>query len=270
MTKKAVLIGINYKNTQNVLKGCINDANNIKNIITQKFGYTAENIRLLTEDETVKPNRRDMEDAIKWLVSGCKPGDTLLFHYSGHGSRIDDTNKDETDGKDDVLVPLDYQTAGVIVDDWLHDNLASKVPAGATLWCFTDCCHSGTMIDLKYNYQSLCAPKTASITRGMPYDGNQWTDKFAYSIENSTEVVGNVRLFSGALDSQTAADTSFNGQAQGAFSYCIGQLLCEQNTNMKVHDVLKFVNAKLAINGYVQQCNLSLSRQNDIESMFSL
>ena len=30
MTKKALLIGINYKNTENELNGCINDIQNIK------------------------------------------------------------------------------------------------------------------------------------------------------------------------------------------------------------------------------------------------
>ena len=153
MTKKALLIGINYTGTSGQLNGCINDVNNIKDILSSKYKFDC--ITVLTDD-SLSPSRHNIEVAIKNLVENTKEGDTLVFHYSGHGSSVRDTTGDETDGRDEVLVPLDYKSSGVIKDDWLFENLCKKIPRGATLWCFTDCCHSGTIMDLKYNVKSLC------------------------------------------------------------------------------------------------------------------
>ena len=50
-------------------------------------------------------------------MDGVRPGDYLFFHYSGHGGQQADKDGDEADGKDETLVPLDYQTAGQITDD---------------------------------------------------------------------------------------------------------------------------------------------------------
>lgn len=45
-------------------------------------------------------------------VYSLKAGDSLFFHYSGHGGQQKDTNGDEESGMDDTLVPVDYQSAG--------------------------------------------------------------------------------------------------------------------------------------------------------------
>lgn len=45
---------------------------------------------------------------------------TLITQYlldSGHGGQIKDKDGDEMDGYDEVIFPVDYQTAGCIVDD---------------------------------------------------------------------------------------------------------------------------------------------------------
>ncbi len=36
---------------------------------------------------------------------------------SGHGGQIKDKDGDEVDGYDEVIFPVDYKTAGCIVDD---------------------------------------------------------------------------------------------------------------------------------------------------------
>ena len=45
MTQKyTLLIGINYVGTSGELRGCINDVENTKEILTEKVGYPKENI----------------------------------------------------------------------------------------------------------------------------------------------------------------------------------------------------------------------------------
>lgn len=284
MVKKALLTGINYKGSQDELRGCIADIRNINQILLDNCGYSKENIRVLTEEDVITPTRKNIEDNIRWLVTNCKAGDTLIFYYSGHGASIADKNTDESDGKDEVIIPLDYNTKGVITDDWLYMNLACAVPAGVTLWAFTDCCHSGTMIDLKYNYKSLCQYTKGNIAKGMSYVFSDWSNRFSFGVEKSRgNVNGNVCLYSGCQDPQTSADAYIERKFQGAFTYCFIQFikgnlqrnangtLTYKNGTVKLRNVLKEINARLDINGFNgQDSQLSIAQQTDLERTLDL
>lgn len=272
MVKKALLIGINYTGTDNSLNGCINDVNNIRNFLIENCGYLKENVILITDNESIKPTKDNMEKHIRWLVDKNIAGDTLFFYYSGHGSKLRDNSGDENDGFDEVLVPLDYEKSGIISDDWLSQNLINKVNKDATLWCFTDCCHSGTMVDLKYNYKSLCELKNKSCV-DKNYNPIEWSDVFSFSIEKSNEVNGNVCLFSGCQDTQTSADATINNKSQGAFTFCLLEFLKSsryKNGNVKLRNILKEINCRLKINNFSQSSQLSLSKKEDFEKVFQL
>lgn len=88
--------------------------------------------------------------ALYWLVQGCQPGDSLVFHYSGHGSRQRNYNGDEVDGYDETLCPLDFNTQGMIVDDEINATIVRPLPHGAKLHAIIDACHSGTVLDLPF------------------------------------------------------------------------------------------------------------------------
>lgn len=282
MVKKALLIGINYKGTDAELRGCINDIKNIKSILIDNCNYTIENIKVLTEESEILPTKNNIENEINWLVSNCMPGDQLLFYYSGHGYNLPDESKDESDEKDEVLIPLDYEENGIITDDWLYTNLACKVPIGVKLFGFTDCCHSGTMIDLKYNYKSLCKYKKGEIKK-KDYVFSEWTDSFALEIEKSKETDGYVCFFSGCQDPQVAADAHIGKQFQGAFTYCLIEFMKTnlqrmsngtfrfKNGNVKLRNVLKEINARLDLNGFTgQDSQLSISNETSLNLTFDL
>lgn len=283
MVKRALLVGINYKNSDSQLNGCINDVKNIQSILINNSDYKTEDVRILTEEHAVKPTRSNIEANINWLVSNCKAGDTLVFYYSGHGSSIKDNSNDEADGLDEVIVPLDYKTAGIISDDWLFTNMVSKIVSGATLWGFTDCCHSGSMIDLKYNYKSQCEYKNGALKSKILYNSQEWSDKFTFSLEKSKDVVGNVYLFSGCQDQETSADATINNLPQGAFSFCLiefiksnlqkmpnGQMKFKNGT-VKLRNILKEINCRLDINKFTgQNSQLSISKMQDFERTFDL
>lgn len=88
--------------------------------------------------------------AMHWLVQGCQPGDSLVFHYSGHGSQLLNFSGDEMDGYDEVLCPLDYETKGTILDDEINATLVRPLPGGVMLHAIIDACHSGTVLDLPF------------------------------------------------------------------------------------------------------------------------
>lgn len=267
MVKKALLVGINYFNTDSELLGCGNDVQNIRDMLIKFYNYEAKNITVLSEKPNVTiPTRSAIETGITQLAANCKSGDTLVLYYSGHGAYVNDTNGDETDGKDEVIVPLDYIQRGVITDDWLYSNLIKKIPQGANLWVFMDCCHSGTMIDLKYNYKSRCVYKKNGQPKGVPYNGNDWSTQFLLSLEQQNEVVGNICCISGCQDEQTSADAQGLGsQNQGAFSYCLLETIrVNKAQNIKLGELLKEINCRLILNNFEQISQLSVSRQGDI------
>eukprot|EP01100_Stratorugosa_tubuloviscum_P013426 TRINITY_DN66_c0_g1_i8.p1 TRINITY_DN66_c0_g1~~TRINITY_DN66_c0_g1_i8.p1 ORF type:complete len:382 (-),score=185.93 TRINITY_DN66_c0_g1_i8:104-1249(-) len=153
--KKALLIGINYiGHPQFNLNGCINDTRNAFKLLTEHFHYKAENIRILTDDQTdstKRPIAASIRASIQWLVDGVQPGDSLFFQFSGHGHQVKDDNGDEDDGLDEVILPWDYNSGGGnIRDDYLFNNLVKPIPVGAYLTVLMDCCHSGTGLDLPF------------------------------------------------------------------------------------------------------------------------
>ncbi|KAK4848789.1 hypothetical protein QYF36_017361 [Acer negundo] len=198
--KRAVICGIAYKNTNLFLKGCINDAKCMRYLLTKRFQFPEDSIVMLTEDEVDPyriPTKANMMMAMYWLVQGCQPGDSLVFHFSGHGSQQWNYSGEEADGFDETLVPLDYETQGMIVDDEINATLVRPLPPGVRLHALMDCCHSGTALDLPY----LC--------RMVSETGHYvWEDHRPRTGTWKGTSGGEVISFSGCDDNQTSSDTT--------------------------------------------------------------
>ena len=103
-------------------------------LISEEFGYSVADIRQLRDDHPHRmPTKKNISAAIHWLVKDARSGDHLFLHYSGHGTQVKDEDGDEADGKDEALVPCDYQTAGFIVDDDLR-RARSVGGRGSSAW----------------------------------------------------------------------------------------------------------------------------------------
>eukprot|EP00928_Gymnodinium_smaydae_P037763 TRINITY_DN26174_c0_g1_i1.p1 TRINITY_DN26174_c0_g1~~TRINITY_DN26174_c0_g1_i1.p1 ORF type:complete len:331 (-),score=56.07 TRINITY_DN26174_c0_g1_i1:62-1054(-) len=145
---RALLIGINYVGQRGELRGCHNDVEMMRNVLEQKG---CGDMRVLLDDgENEPPTRENILSAMDWLVDGAEAGDYRFMHYSGHGGSVRDTSGDEEDRKDETLCPVDYQDAGMILDDEVNQRLVMAMPRDVNLTCLMDCCHSGTILDLPY------------------------------------------------------------------------------------------------------------------------
>ncbi|CAA3017270.1 metacaspase-1-like [Olea europaea var. sylvestris] len=216
--KKAVIIGISYKKSKNELKGCINDAKCMKFMLVNRFKFPEASILMLTEEETDPyriPTKHNIRMAMFWLVQGCQPGDSLVFHYSGHGSQQRNYTGDEIDGYDETLCPLDYETQGMIVDDEINATIVKPLPRGVKLHAVIDACHSGTVLDLPY----LCR-----MDRTGRY---AWEDHRPPSGAWKGTSGGEVISFSGCDDDQTSADTAALSKvtSTGAMTYAFIQAI---------------------------------------------
>ncbi|GAV71511.1 Peptidase_C14 domain-containing protein/zf-LSD1 domain-containing protein [Cephalotus follicularis] len=216
--KKAVICGISYRYSRHELKGCINDAKCMRYLLINKFQFPEASILMLTEEETDPyrlPTKQNMRMALYWLVQGSQSGDSLLFHYSGHGSRQRNYNGDEVDGFDETLCPLDFETQGMIVDDEINATIVRPLPLGAKLHAIIDACHSGTVLDLPF----LCR-----MNRSGQY---VWEDHRPRSGLWKGTSGGEVISFSGCDDDQTSADTSALSKitSTGAMTFCFIQAI---------------------------------------------
>merc|ERR1719386_252614 len=106
---RAALVGINYVGSKFQLAGCHNDVDTMRRFL-QSQGYAADDMRILLDDGKHEvPTHANVIAAMQWLVAGAKSGDSLFFHYSGHGTSLADDDGDEEDGQDEALVPVDFQ-----------------------------------------------------------------------------------------------------------------------------------------------------------------
>jgi hypothetical protein len=161
--KRALLIGINYVGQGAQLSGCVNDIVDMR-AVCAALGY--EEVCVLYDGHwagafdprdnrlgDTRPTRANMTAAFRWLTAGAASGDKLLLHYSGHGGQLRALKPGtEVTGMDDTVVPVDYETAGMMRDDELYTLLVAPLRGtGAVLRGILDCCHSGTGLDLRYN-----------------------------------------------------------------------------------------------------------------------
>lgn len=125
----------------------------MKEYIKSCHGFEEDNITILMDDgEHTEPTSANIMAAFRTLVAEAQPGDACFLHYSGHGCSIRDDEREEADGKDEALCPIDYQKAGVIRDDDVFETLVAPLAKDVLLTCVMDCCHSGTILDLPYGF----------------------------------------------------------------------------------------------------------------------
>lgn len=217
----ALLIGINYTGTNNELYGCINDTNSINSLISN---HNFQKISILTDNTVKKPNRINILNEFKNLLINSQPGDVLLLFYSGHGSYILDKNNNEKTGTDQLIIPCDLNG---IVDDELKNIIQTNLKKNVTLIALFDCCHSGSILDLKYQYMDSL-------------DKNNFTENV-----NETETNGNVIMISGCSDIQTSMDSYINNKSQGAMTWAFLEAFKSEknitwrNLLIKMRDLLK-------------------------------
>lgn len=169
--KRALLVGINdYQSPLiNDLKGCENDSKAIRQTLIASFGFRPDNIRTLLTQEATRD--RILKEFREFLIAGTKPGDWVLFAFSGHGAQAKDMNGDEDDGLDEILLTYDSdvnQWGSWISDDEMGELLDAL--AGRTVLVLLDCCHSGTA--------------TRTVSPGMRGDRQNSTDCIPRGVDN--------------------------------------------------------------------------------------
>lgn len=141
--KWAVIIGISKYQAGGSLWNPANDAKEMKKALVSNYGFSEDNIRLLTDRNATAVA---IASAIDWLVENEDVESTVILFFSGHGYRAPDADNwdddTEIDGYDELIVT--YDNYG-IPDGWLKERLSGLDSQKVTL-AFGSC-HSGGMLD---------------------------------------------------------------------------------------------------------------------------
>ncbi|MSQ47937.1 MAG: caspase family protein [Deltaproteobacteria bacterium] len=261
MAKKALLIGINrYKIPGADLRGCVNDVENMKDVLTQMYGFARKDVAVMTD---FAATTTAMKAAIGRLVKDARSGDVLLLHYSGHGANVIDASGDEPDRRDEILCPTDLDWHKPLLDDWLRKTF-NRLRSGVSLTVIMDCCHSGS------NTRALLPPDAPSIPRFLPNpldimeseSGRKLRGKVQGSLRVSTapkrkksDVVDAdipELLVTGCRDTQTSADAYIGGSYNGALTYCLVETLKAAGGNISYHQLHAGTIKRLKDGGYDQ------------------
>lgn len=134
------------------LRGAVNDATSMRDLFIAKYGVKPENAKLITNKDA---NEKGFIDGLKWILGKLKPGDQMLFTYSGHGGQID--SKTEADGQDEVIVLADNK---LVPDDLFAEIVKTTSEAGIHSTFVFDSCFSGGMARAGRRVKFLDLPKS--------------------------------------------------------------------------------------------------------------
>ena len=233
-----ILIGIRYEVGNGHLQGCHNDIISIYNYLKKiyindkhdlEFIVLADSSEKLCDDITnIEPTRANIIDTLNRVKNNYKK---FFIHYSGHGAYITDTSGDEADKKDELIVPYDYKTAGIITDDQLNTIFLQQLDNNCIVRILMDCCNSGTLWDLQHKYSVT----TVSTNTKSP------------------DITANVIKLSGCKDDQYSYDVFTAGKYQGAFTHCFIKNMEESGNKLNMINLTKNINKSLISGGWGAQ-----------------
>lgn len=156
-TNRALIVGIGDYDTENTGWGKLHgdkDVDLLYECLLSR-GFSKENIITLKNEHASK---QVILDALRSLEKATKPGDNVIFHFSGHGQPVTDLNGDEENGADESIIPYDayrtskykvglnnYQGEYHILDDELFpvfNEIKKKVGSKGYFLISIDACYS--------------------------------------------------------------------------------------------------------------------------------
>lgn len=237
--KLALLIGANAY-ASSPLYGCVTDTELQYQLLVNRFGFNPKDILIVNDNTAIKPTREGILQSFEeHLIKQAKPGDVVVFHYSGHGSRVKDL--DTADGLNSTFVPIDRAVKQV------GDQLEVSDIMGRTLFLlmsaiktdnFTavlDSCHSGGGKRGNSRVRAIRSGGGVAIPSQMELEyQKQWLGKLNLSSEDfklRRLAIAKGTVIASANRSQLAIDSSFPGFNAGVFTYYMTKYLWQQTGN---------------------------------------
>jgi hypothetical protein len=242
--KLALLVGINQYPSQ-PLQGCVNDMELQRQLLIHRFGFNPRDIYTLTDGQATRQGI--LEAFEEHLIKQAKPGDVVVYHYSGHGSRVFDPDPivvepGSNGGLNGTFVPVNYgsidglpQQGGVVEDIMGHTLfLLMLALKSENFTAVLDSCYSGTAIrKIRVRARDNKRKKLHVSPTEKSYQ-DQWLSRLNLSREDFVKLyrtgVAKGVVLASTDPTQTAIDLSWNGFNVGAFTYLLTQYLWQQTS----------------------------------------
>ncbi|HEY9836890.1 MAG TPA: caspase family protein [Vampirovibrionales bacterium] len=250
--KLALLVGINDYSQAKVsaLRGCITDVELQRELLIHRFGFNPQDILMVTDDTAIKPTRAGLIEAVEsHLIAQAKPGDVVVFHFSGHGAQVVNPYNplgNPRERLNSTFVPSDrtaeIQEGQAMVSDIMGASLFLWMSAINTenITVVLDSCHSGGGKRGNLTIRAIPGGDYPSLEEREYHQ--EWVSKLGISpekfVEDRQKGVAKGVVIASAAATQLAADTPFEGFFAGAFTYALTQYLWQQTGSHTVQTVL--------------------------------
>jgi len=203
-TTYAVLMGVNdYPNptdasgsplkdeqgkpVESKLKGCVNDANDMKLVLHEIYGIEEANITVLTDKAA---DSKGFLDNMKSTIGKLKSGDQLIYFFSGHGTRIKDDKSKDDDGKGSAIVLSDM----VCVRGDLFGELSRTLAGNGihSTWVFDSCFSGGMSRDV--NIYGIAGSRKKSLNYSTKSKMKDGSGLFKAAIKNYKMTTGQAKM----------------------------------------------------------------------------
>jgi len=142
----AIIIGISdYSGTKNDLQYCDDDALDFQSALPTSYRIT-----LLTNSAA---NRQNILDAIASVRLQAKPGDEVIFFYSGHGSTGSNIADGDSERKDECIIPYECTWESLLWDGELATAFSGFT---CRIMFYFDSCYAGGMTELAGPNRLIC------------------------------------------------------------------------------------------------------------------
>lgn len=283
--KLAMLVGINeYPDPIKDLQGCLNDVELQHELLVHRFGFNPNDIVIVSDNaktNDLKPTRANILRVFQeHLIKQAKPGDVVVFHYSGHGSLIKDPNPLDTpeckrvnncdlNGTIVPSDPLPSQVTGseIVVPDIMGRTLFLLMEAINTenLTVVLDSCFSGAgtrgngvvrSVSTRLNRSGkalIASEEELDYQKQLLTQLNLSFEKFQR--QRQAGIAKGVALGS-ASRNQEALDVPFGNFHAGAFTYLLTRYLWQLSANQTIvnlqANLIRSTKAEAMLRGYIQ------------------
>ncbi len=218
--KLALLVGVDQYPGSG-LNGCVTDVELQRELLVYRFGFQPSDILTLTDSQATREN---IETAfVTHLTQQAKPGDAVVFHFSGCGSRL--SLGESSTVMQNSLVPVDdvVPTSGNrAVNDILEETLLLLMRSLATESAIA-------ILDTSYSYPGFDGAGSFRIrSRPRPIVASpsigelEFLDRLKLP---TNQIYTPTTILTAAAPAQFAAEIQWNGFTAGLFTYALTQTL---------------------------------------------
>jgi hypothetical protein len=266
LRKLALLVGINQYLYSPPLTGSVTDVELQKELLVHRFGFQPSDVLTVTEE---KATRELIEAAfMEHLVKQAQPGDLIVFHFSGYGSRVKLGTSSET--WQNALLPVDERLSlqeELIVNYWLEETLLLMLRL-----LLTD--RVTAVLDTSY-YTPTWLPPTGlkSRSRQAPVQATVVTAELNFQqqlkeknlIKRVAGDLPSVILSATSNPNQIAREMQFSGFSAGVFTYALTQYLWEATPATTIQTSLSRVASSIQqLGSSKQQPDLLIGKKNQL------